>query len=448
MKNNIITIFICFLSLLNCSNDDHVSSYTNTPETPTVLEPSVLVYENGIFDGYTLLSPLGSPHTYLINNEGFVVNKWSSEMRALVSYLSPEGNLIRAITQPDNNFSSGATGAIEILDFEGNQLWFWEYNTPEHVLHHDIELLPNNNLLVTVWENKSATNAINQGRDPNLLNENAVWHCKILEIEILENNQAQIVWEWSVWDHLIQDFDNTKANYGVVSEHPELLDINFSNGSANFNHINSIDYIEEFDQIVLSSRVFNEFWIIDHSTTTEEAASHSGGSYNKGGDLLYRWGNPQTYNSGTDSQQRLYGQHDVTWIGNSNNADGNFLLFNNDRFLNKSSIDEVLIPQNTDGSYNLEPHIANLPESYAWSFNDPLIYSPRLSGANRLNNGNTLITMGGTGTIFEVNASGSIIWQYQVPIDGNSGLFKVKKYNKNYSGFQGRTLTPLTVPVE
>jgi hypothetical protein len=448
MKNviskNIILYSILFA--FSCNSDDDIAA-TTTP-TPIVLNDNVLVYENGIYDAYTLLSPLGSTHTYLINNEGFIVNKWESNTSSLISYLTNNGNLVRALRLNTTNFGAGSTGAIEILDFEGEQLWYWEYNTINYVLHHDLELLPNGNILAIVWENKSENEAIINGRNPSLLFENKVWPCKIIEIKPQANNQAEIVWEWSVWDHLIQDFDSSKENFGVVSSHPELININFSGGDANFNHINSIDYIEEFDQIVLSSRVFNELWIIDHSTTTIEAGSHTGGNNNKGGDLLYRWGNPQTYNMGSVSNQSLFEQHDITWIGNTINNAGNFLVFNNTRFSNMSSVDEILIPQSINGTYSLLPNTTNIPETYAWSFNNNSIYSNRLSGAKRLANGNTLITDGRAGTLFEINALGNIIWQYQNTIESNSGIFKVDKYEKNHPAFEGKVLTPLPLTID
>ena len=103
-------------------------------------------------------------------------------------------------------------------------------------------------------------------------------------------------------DHLIQDFDASKANYGEVAEHPELIDLNFRlSETTNYRdpsdwiHSNGIDYNPELDQIVLSPSNFSEVWIIDHSTTRTEAAGSNGGNSGKGGDLLYRWGNPRAY---------------------------------------------------------------------------------------------------------------------------------------------------------
>ena len=81
-----------------------------------------------------------------------------------------------------------------------------------------------------------------------------------------------------MWDHLIQDSDATKANYGDVAAHPELVDV-ACNGRATpafWNHMNSLEYNAKLDQIALSVRGCNEIWIIDHGTTTKQAASHTG----------------------------------------------------------------------------------------------------------------------------------------------------------------------------
>ncbi len=446
-KTTLVLLFsFCTLFIFNCKDDDDYDA--TAINLPIVLNENIVIYDTAIYDSYTLLSPLGSNNTFLINNEGFVVNKWESNSSALISYLTDDGDLVRALRQTNTEFGSGSTGAIEILNFEGDQTWFWEYNDSDHVLHHDLNLLPNGNILAIVWEKKSINEAISKGRNPNLLFDNKVWPCKIIEIEPLANNQANIVWEWSVWDHLIQDYDTTKENFGVISNHPELININFSGGDANFNHLNSIDYMEEFDQIVVSSRNFNEFWIIDHSTTTAEAASHLGGNNNKGGDLLYRWGNPKAYDMGTVQDQLLFGQHDVKWIGNTINNGGNFMVFNNNKYADKSAIEEILIPQSANGTYQLLPNSINLPETYVWSYENDIIYSSRLAGAQRLPNGNTLITDGMKGTLYEIDQTETIIWQYQNPIETNISIFKVEKYKKTHPAFIGKNLVALPIDID
>jgi len=73
----------------------------------------------------------------------------------------------------------------------------------------------------------------------------------------------------------------------------------------------------------------NEIYVIDHSTTPYESIGNSGGRYGKGGDYLFRWGNPANYGRGSQEDQKLFRQHDVQWIKPGLNGAGNILIFNN-----------------------------------------------------------------------------------------------------------------------
>ena len=99
--------------------------------------------------------------------------------------------------------------------------------------------------------------------------------------------------------------------------------------SEDWNHTNSVAYNAALDQIMLSVHSFHEIWVIDHSTTTAEAAGSTGGKRGKGGDLLYRWGNPVVYHAGKVSDQQLFGQHHAHWIPPGRPGAGNLLVFNN-----------------------------------------------------------------------------------------------------------------------
>ena len=96
-----------------------------------------------------------------------------------------------------------------------------------YLTHHDLEPLPNGNVLLLCWQRKTKAEAIAAGRRPELIPDGEVWDNLTLEIAPDGKGGASIVWSWSLWDHLIQDFDPDKANYGVVAEHPELFDINY-----------------------------------------------------------------------------------------------------------------------------------------------------------------------------------------------------------------------------
>jgi len=232
-------------------------------------------------------------------------------------YLLEDGSLLRTCRISNSIFSGGGSGGrVEKKDWNNNLLWSYDFSSSAYYQHHDIEPMPNGNILVLCWEYKSLIDVILSGRDPSSLADNELWPSYILEVQPQGNNGINIVWEWHLWDHLVQEFDPSKPNYGIVANHPELLDINFykGNGKKDWLHCNSIDYNQQLDQIVIGSKTLNEFYIIDHSTTTAEAATHSGGNSGKGGDILYRWGNPESYNNGTATDQKLFGQHNVHWI--------------------------------------------------------------------------------------------------------------------------------------
>ncbi len=373
---------------------------------------SVDVSTPAAFEGHTLLAPLQSKETYLIDNAGDVIHSWRSDYKpGNVAYLLDGGELLRAavLEEPSRLDGGGAGGRVERFDWDGDLLWFYNFSDQDRRSHHDVELLPNGNLLMLAWEYKSPAEAVAAGCRPNLA-QDGLWPEHVIEV----SPSKEIVWVWHVWDHLIQDYDLSKENYGMVEDHPGRIDINFRTGQgADWNHVNAIDYNEALDQILLSVRQFNEIWVIDHSTPITEARGPDG-------DLLYRWGNPAAY--GGDGEQELFGQHDAHWIGPGVPGIGNALLFNNGvgRVLSYSSVDEIALPVDEGGEY------ADFEATTVWSYNLPgELTSLKISGAQRLPNGNTLICSGDPGVIVEVTSDGDIVWQYRlapVTADSDSGI--------------------------
>ncbi len=420
-------------------------------------------------NGYTLFG--NGNTTYLIDNCGFVVNTWESNFTSNTAiYLLENGDLLRTCRIGGAFTGGGIAGRIELFNWESELLWFHNYATPNYHQHHDIEPLPNGNFLLIAWEARTQIEAIEAGRDPSAISNNGIWPEQIMEIEMVGDSDINAVWEWHLWDHLVQDFDSTRVNYGTVADHPELVDINyggpnggFPGGSVDWVHVNAVDYHPELDQIVLSSRHLSEIWIIDHSTTTAEATGHSGGNSGKGGDLLYRWGNPSVYDRGGDSEQTLYGQHNVTWILAENHPHfGKLMVFNNGQGRpsgNFSSIDIWTPPTNSNGSYFINDNEPFGPTDLDWTYEEPGFYSANISGAHCLPNGNQFICEGTSGQMFEVSLDGEVVWEYINPVSGISGpvvqglqpnnnnTFRATRYPADYPAFEGKDLT-LGNPVE
>jgi len=242
--------------------------------------------------GYTLFAPKHFLYTYLMDNKGQVINTWTSQYEPGQSvYLLPNGNLLHCCFTKSGGFTRGGEGGrLEEYDWDGKLVWEFDYASDTYLAHHDIALLPNGNILALAVEKKSYQECLQAGFQPNSLRDRELYPDYVIEIEPTRPKGGRIVWEWHVWDHLIQENDRAKANYGDVSAHPERIwvDCNGRVATAFWNHMNSIDYNAELDQIMLSVRGSSELWIIDHSTTTAEAKADSEGRYGKGGRLLYR----------------------------------------------------------------------------------------------------------------------------------------------------------------
>ena len=450
MKRFIILGLIA-LTIISCEKESITNDKIQNDSDTLIISDNVAVYDSlNFYKGYTLVAPLGSNNTYLINMEGFVVHYWESNYRPGNSvYLLEDSRLLRTQARQNKDFNAGGSGGgIEIQSFDGNKEWEYSYSTTEHCQHHDATMLPNGNILFIAWEAKTKAEAIAAGRDSANVTNEGLWSEMLIEVKPVGTNDGEIVWEWHAWDHLIQDFDATKNNYGVIADHPELIDINYSSVSPDIFHCNGLAYVDEFDQIILSSKSYSEVWIIDHLTSTSEAQQHVGGNRNKGGDLIYRWGNPAVYQCGNQSDQILFGQHNPSWIDGLPNNGGNFLIFNNGDMKTRSysTVDEVKLPCDAWGNYNLISNQINGPESVEWSYTNDDLFSNSISGAQRLENGNTLICEGVDGIFYEVTNDQNIVWQYSVPLS-RASTFRAYRYAYNDPMFDGKDLEILDVEI-
>ncbi len=378
--------------------------------------------------GLTLIAPFNQMKVYLVDHKGVVVHTWLSDSKTKgTTILLENGTLLRG-----RSGLNGQPDGVELLDWNGSVLW--DYVPPSgFTWHHDFEPLPNGNILINTMVSYHEQEAIELGRDPEITHGFLVVE-PILEIKPNGTAGGDVVWKWDPLDHLIQDYDHVKRNFGVVKDHPELIDINYQPADIpEWQHTNSVSYNAELDQIMITDRNFDEFWVIDHNTTMAEAAGHTGGAHGKGGDILYRWGNPEAYDAGNASNHVLYGPHDAHWIGPGLPGEGNIIVFNNGmnseltrpegRF---STVEELVLPINATGGYDLTPGSAYGPSDPIWSYNTSppeSFFAWAMGGVERLPNGNTLVCGGSTGYNFEVNSKDEIVWDYR-----SNSIFRVSRY--------------------
>ena len=414
-----IVVCSCLLSLL-CGRDTEAwGQQRRRPKFGLLLNTPMAT------PGYTLLAPTSSRKTFLINLDGKIVHTWEAEAKPGNSaYLLDNGDLLRCsrIEETYGFLTQGGVGGrIQRFDWDGNVLWDYYYADQLKMHHHDICLMPNGNILLIAWERKTREQALAAGRAPEFLEGDELWPESIVEVKPTGKSGGEIVWMWKLWDHLIQDQSDKLPNFGDPRDNPELVDINCcSHKRADWIHMNSVQYNEKLDQILVSCNWLSEIWIIDHSTTTEEAAGHTGGQCGRGGDLLYRWGNPQTYLRHEFAHLRhFWGQHDARWVPDNHPGEGNILVFSNGSLGKKrrfSSVDEIEPPLLSDGTYAYRHGEPFEPQRPVWSFADPKrMFSGRISGSQRLPNGHTLICSGMQGLVVEVTAEGKAVWAFRNP---------------------------------
>jgi arylsulfotransferase ASST len=455
----------------------------------------LIIDTKGATKGYKLFAPLSSDVYYLTNNKGEVVHTWKLKYATGAAYIMDNGNLIASGRDPVSVVFAGGgqNGYLFEYDWEGNLLWEYKYSTDAHLIHHDFAVMPNGNILAIAWEAKTAEECARIGRKPENTPKDGLWPDSVIEIEPEKPSGGRIVWEWHMWDHMIQDYNESLANYGNPADHPELIDINLggplkrttaeklakrksaglaaptatvNNEGADIYHCNAINYNAELDQIVISSPNMGEIFIIDHSTNAAESSGHAGGRYSRGGDLLYRWGNPQNYGRGSEDDEVMGEQHDVQWIPEGLPGAGNLTIFNNHAGMGPkgpfSAAFEITPPMNDDGSYQTPATGPYGPEKTTWEYVAPEsspIFAPFISSVQRLENGNTLVSVGPQGRFFEVTHEGEIVWEYWMPYIGDVYLpdgsrpqptgpfhyaaFRVNHFEPDHPAFKDRKMKAL-----
>lgn len=379
---------------------------------------------------------------------GDIVHQWKFDVTGSNAYLFPDGTLMRLSQEPEVDLfdGRGSAGRIQKVDWDGNLIWNFKYSGKDLLQHHDFELLPNGNVLLIAWERISRDEAVEAGRDPERLSQNELYSEKLVEIKPVGKTGGEEVWRWRLWDHLVQNQDEKLPNFGDPSETPRRVDINYMrNDRADWIHMNAVDYHPGLDQVIMSPRFFDEFWVVDHSTTTEEAMSSKGGRYGHGGDLLYRCGNPMSYGQGDLNDKILFGQHNCMWIPESYPGEGNITLFNNGTSEPRtgfSSVDEFRLPLQKDGQYRMLSEFRFESPEVVWSYSrGPEMYSFRISGAERLANGNTLVCSGHQAWILEVAPDKSVVWENRRKYGGEDGqtpnrekgaMFRAPGYTLDY----------------
>lgn len=451
MKQMLLLRFISLFLLslvLSCSSDDEVNYEQEEmdveeeiieeevgPEIPNeVIYPiqgetgSVLINDKTLsMEGYVLVNEATDDRVYLMAKDSAqIIHEWQLEfgLGNDVELLS-DGKLLASLGVESPDFSFGGFGGIiQLINPDSSIDWEYILANEEHIIHHDVEMLPNGNVLALVWDLRLPDELDAIGY---LGEEEKVYTESIIEINPTTN---EVVWKWDSWNHIIQDTDSSKPYFGIVADNPEKININFidvlreeTGPDGDIMHANGLSYDSNKDLIYLSVNYFSEVWVIDHSTTAEEALVDIGGNFGKGGDLVYRFGNPSAYNN-ENGERLFYNNHFPNILKDGLPGAGNILVYANGNGDTKQSVVyEFSLPV----EMNLIPNENNEPET-VWQYTRDNLYSAKVSGAIRLDNGNTLITSGSMG-IIEVTNEKEVVWEFE----GTGFYWRTYHYNLDSS---------------
>jgi len=374
--------------------------------------------------GLMLFAESSSDTLYLIDERGETRKMWISSHANGSGFgmdIGPNGELLRMLndipaSEPLPRMDAGGGAShIEILHPDGSVFWEIEEYSDTVRLHHDAVFLPNGNVLAIAWEFIDESTARSLGRSPERLTSEGLWPDMIIEYERNKDGEAEVVWTWSAKDHLIQNEDIAKANFGDPLQHPHKLDVNavgphIQIDNPDWMHCNSIDYDPVHQHILLSCRNTEELYIVNHNITWEEASGPKG-------DLLYRWGNPANYGAGEVGDQRTVVQHDAQFIPAGRPYAGSISYFSNE-MVGSSKVGIITPPRNGSSfTFNLTAESFD-PQTPNLEFTLPNGWGPRFqSGATLLPNGQFLISHALRGKLGQIGADSVIDWEYNLPFN-------------------------------
>ena len=332
------------------------------------------------FPGFTLFAPQsGGGTVYLIDLDGNVVHTWQMPYAPGNSgYLTERGTLFYngKVNEDSKRFISRQPwkgGAALEVDWNGRVLW--ELRQPDH--HHDgIRLRNGNVLLICLALLPEHLVARVEGGLPGTEHDGKMYADYLVEM----TTDGQVVWEWRTWEHLDPVTDRITA----VQDLREA-----------WTHANGLAELPD-GNIIVSFRNISTVIIIDRRT----------------GKIIWKLGAPP-----------LSGQHAPTPLRN-----GNLLLFDN----GPHRLDHTM-----PFSRIIEIELAS--KKIVWKYQEKReceFFSPRISNAQRLPNGNTLVCEGDFGRFFEVTVDGELVWEFVNPYFGagptgpNNRVFRAYRYSK------------------
>ncbi len=366
-----------FAGLVNELSPDvliELEKYSISQKTTQQIPPVTVNYSNNPSPGNILMSNIvfnvqipNTPHLLILNNDASHV--FTRQLSAQVFDFN---------RQPNGNFTYFYRNGGKYYEIDTNYNLTDSFYTGNGYLTdiHELRVLPNRHALLMSYDKQIVDmSQIVQGGNP------AAQVTGLIIQEIDENKN--VVFQWRSWDHI----PITDATYE-----------DFLSDEIDYIHGNAIE-LDNDGNIMISSRHLDEITKISRST----------------GNIIWRLGGKQNQFIFQNDPFRFSHQHGIRRLLN-----GNILMFDNGNFHIPAESRAV--------EYILDE--VNKIATKMWEYkNTPVIYGNAMGFAQRLENGNTLISWGSTNpTVTEVKPDGSKALEMNLPV----GVFSYRVFKYNY----------------
>lgn len=377
-----------------------VSAQSVVPEAVTEGAPlpaPVPVSRGGVSREAVLVVPDFGKETVLLDDQGKEILSWKSEnTNAGGARLLKDRSLLHVVNRPlQRPFRKAILGGgLEILDAESRPVWRFLNATSEHASCGDALMLPNGNVLTMIMEWKSKEDVIKAGRDASLVDDNGMLVPGLMEVKPNGPTAGIPVWKWSLWNHLYQQAHPALANYSFPKGKEGCMDINQGQQKRRgWIQPLEIDYNEK-DQLILVTFQNRQAWVIDHSTTTAEAATDKGGKSGKGGRLL------QKLAFATAPDQKSVPVMSAWWEADSSIG-----------VLRPNSTFAQLLKQENGAVYRVGTHAGAGDRQITFPAKDGKKINVR--NARFLTDGSLVMASGFAGQIVRLSKEGEVLWMYE-----------------------------------
>jgi hypothetical protein len=390
---------------------------------------TTIYYPAKCWNGYTLfgaeLHRNNGHGAVLIDMNGNVVNRWQG-LDGFPNKMLPGGHVMGSTGI--RNMKYGYQDMIDLIevDWEGNIVWkFDKYELvkdprqpPRWMArqHHDYQREGNPvGYYVPGMKPRTASGKTLLLCHKNLNNIKISDKPLVDDVIIEVNGRGEITWEWVCSEHFEEMGFDARAKK-TLRRNPGIKPM--SGGVGDWMHMNSMSLLGpnrfydsgdtrfHAENIIWDGRQTNIIAIIDRKT----------------GKIVWQLGPYFTATKALCTMGQIIGQHHAHMIPRGLKGEGNILLFDNGGAAGYGAPNPTA-PEGIDNAkrdfsrvLEFDPVTLEIKWQYpAPGFGTNRLYSAFISSAQRLPNGNTLITEGNGGRIIEVTEEHEIVWEYISP---------------------------------